>query len=154
MARRFLLPIFRLRLDFAIQLSKLTTIITLMKTLCFLIICGIINESKKPLSIFSPLLRSTEMIQCHDCEYYEATDDGRRVFKCDPFQNVKEPECLLKWQLLRLDMLLAGYRGMSAWQEKMAPMQDKILKYIKREIEDIDESEKWKLDDEDEGSIL
>lgn len=94
------------------------------------------------------------MIHCHECEYYEVTDDGRRVFKCDPFRNIKEPECLFKWQLLRLDMLLAGYRGMSAWQEKMAPMQDKILKYIKREIEDIDESEKWKLDDEGEGNVL
>lgn len=92
------------------------------------------------------------MIQCHDCEFYEAADDGRRIFKCDPFNNIKEPECLLKWQLLRLDMLLAGYRGMSAWQEKMAPMQNKILKYIKREIEDIDESEKWKSDDEGEGN--
>lgn len=152
MARRFLLPILRLRLDFAMQISKLTTIITLMKILYFLIIYGIINESKKPLSIFSPLLWSTDMIQCHDCEFYEATADGRRVFKCDPFSNIKEPECLLKWQLLRLDMLLAGYHGMSAWQEKMAPMQDKILKYIKREIEDIDESEKWKSDDEGEGN--
>ena len=94
------------------------------------------------------------MIQCHECEFYEAAPDGRRIFNCDPFKNIKEPECLLKWQLLRLDMLLAGYRGMSAWQSKMAPMQDKILKYIKREIEDIDESEKWKIDDEGEDDVL
>lgn len=92
------------------------------------------------------------MIQCRDCEFYEATPDGRRIFKCDPFNDIKEPECLLKWQLLRLDMLLSGYRGMTAWQEKMAPMQDTILKYIKREIEDIDESEKWKFNEEEDDN--
>jgi len=29
-------------------------------------------------------------------------------------------------------------------------MQDKIFKYMKREIEDIDESERWRLDDDEE----
>jgi len=26
---------------------------------------------------------------------------GRVGFKCDPFTNIKGPECLAKWQLLR-----------------------------------------------------
>ena len=90
------------------------------------------------------------MIQCKDCEFYEESEDGRRAFKCDPFKNVKEPECLTKWQLLRLDMLLAGFRGMTSFQERMAPMQDKIFKYVKRELEDLDESENWKVDDDDD----
>jgi hypothetical protein len=49
-------------------------------------------------------------------------------------------------------MLVASYNGMLKWYEKLAPLQDKIFKYMKREIDDIDESEQWKLDEnEDEG---
>jgi len=88
------------------------------------------------------------MIQCKDCEFCEMTPDGRRVFKCDPFVNIKEPECIAKWQLLRLDMLLTTQRGIQNWQEKIAPLQDKIFKYMEREIGEIDESEKWKSDDD------
>ena len=91
------------------------------------------------------------MIQCKDCEFCEIGSDNRRTFKCDPFTNIKEAECIAKWQLIRLDMLLATYQEMLRWQEKFAPLQDKIFKYMKREIEDIDESDRWKLDDEDEG---
>lgn len=90
------------------------------------------------------------MIQCKDCEFYDQTPDGRRTFKCDPFTTIKESECLAKWHLLRLDMLLAGFRGMTSFQEKIAPMQDKIFKYVERELEDIDESEKWKAPDDDD----
>jgi hypothetical protein len=89
------------------------------------------------------------MIQCKDCEFCEMGPDGRRTFKCDPFVNIKEPECLAKWQLIRLDMLVASYQGMLRWYKKLEPLQDKIFKYMRREIEDIDESEHWKLDDED-----
>ena len=64
------------------------------------------------------------MIQCIDCEYYQEYPDGRRVFRCDPFRNIKEPECLNKWQLLRLDVLVSHYQAMVAGQQKMAPMQD------------------------------
>ena len=89
------------------------------------------------------------MIQCKDCEFCEIRPDGQRIFKCDPFVNIKEPECLGKWQLLRLDMLVSGYRGMLGWYEKMGPMQSKIMKYVQRELDDIDEAEKWKTDEED-----
>jgi len=89
------------------------------------------------------------MIQCKDCEFCEISPDGKRTFKCDPFTNIKEPECIAKWQLIRLDMLVASYKGMLKWYEKLAPLQDKIFKYMKREIEDINESERWRLDDEE-----
>jgi len=39
---------------------------------------------------------------------------------------------------------------MITWQNKMAPIQDKILKYVKRELDDIDEADKWKFEDTDE----
>jgi hypothetical protein len=92
-----------------------------------------------------------EMIQCKDCELCQIDPDGRRNFTCDPFTNIKEPECLAKWQLIRLDMLLASHQGMLNWQGKLDPLQDKIIKYMQREINELDETESWKLDpDEDE----
>ena len=90
------------------------------------------------------------MIQCKDCEYYEQGPDGKRVFKCDPFSTIREPECLAKWRLIRLDMLVASYQGMLEWQKKLAPIQNKLFKYMEREIDDIDETERWKVDDDDE----
>ena len=89
------------------------------------------------------------MIQCEQCEFYGAGPDGRKMFKCDPFSNVKEPECIAKWQLIRLDMLLATYQDMVKWYGRLAPLQDKIFKYVQREINEIDESDQWKLDHEE-----
>ena len=88
------------------------------------------------------------MIQCKDCELCEMAPDGRKTFKCDPFTNIKEPECIAKWQLIRLDMLVASYHQMNRWYSKLAPLQDKIFKFMKREIDDMDESERWKLDED------
>jgi hypothetical protein len=91
------------------------------------------------------------MIQCKDCRLCEISADGRRTFKCDPFSNIIEPECIAKWQLIRLDMLLAGYQEMLRGQAKLAPLQDKIFKYMQKEIEDLDESDRWKIDNEPEN---
>jgi len=90
------------------------------------------------------------MIQCKDCEFCEMGADGQRTFKCDPFSNIKEPECLAKWQLIRLDMLVSGYQEMLKWYQRLAPIQDKLFKYMRREIDDMDESESWKVDEEEE----
>jgi len=90
------------------------------------------------------------MIQCKDCELCETGPDGKRIFRCDPFSNIKEPECIAKWQLIRLDMLLASYQGMLKWYGKLAPLQDKLFKYMQREIDELDETERWKLENEEE----
>jgi len=90
------------------------------------------------------------MIQCKDCEFCQIGPDGQRRFTCDPFVNIKEPECIAKWQLIRLDMLVATYEKMLHWQGKLAPLQDKLFKYVQREIEDIEDSDRWKLEDEEE----
>jgi hypothetical protein len=87
------------------------------------------------------------MIQCKDCQFCEIGPDGHRMFKCDPFVNVVEPECIEKWQLLRLDMLVASYQMMLQWYQKMAPMQNKLFKYMEREINEMNESDNWKLDE-------
>ena len=94
------------------------------------------------------------MIQCEQCELCEIGPDGRKTFKCDPFSNIKEPECIAKWQLIRLDMLLGSYQSMLKWYGKLAPLQDKLFKYVEREINDIEDSENWKFEGEepdDEG---
>ncbi|MCK4913058.1 MAG: hypothetical protein KAI59_05815 [Planctomycetes bacterium] len=91
------------------------------------------------------------MIQCKDCELCQAGPDGKKVFKCNPFTNIKEPECIAKLQLLRLDMLVASYQAMLKWQAKMAPLQDKMLKFMQREIEDMDETDRWKIDEDEEN---
>jgi hypothetical protein len=100
---------------------------------------------------FTDLARSN-MIQCKDCELCEMSEDGRRTFKCDPFTNIKEAECIAKWQLIRLDMLVASYQSKLQWQGKLAPLQDKIFKYMKREIDSIDESDQWKLENDEEDN--
>ncbi len=90
------------------------------------------------------------MIQCKDCEFCEFNSDGRRNFKCDPFVNIKEPECIAKWQLIRLDMLLASYQSMLKWYGKLAPLQDKLFKYMQREINELDEADSWKIDEQED----
>lgn len=89
------------------------------------------------------------MIQCSECEFFQQDPQGRRIFRCDPFRNIKEPECLAKWQLLRLDVLVSHSQAMLSGQLKLAPIQDKLYKYVKRELDDLDESESWKIEDND-----
>ena len=43
------------------------------------------------------------------------------------------------------------------WYGKLAPLQDKIIRYMQREINELDETESWKLDveeDEEDEEIL
>jgi hypothetical protein len=94
------------------------------------------------------------MIQCKECEFCQIGPGGQRTFKCDPFSTIKEPECIAKWQLIRLDMMVASQQGMLKWYHKLAPIQDKLFRYMQREIDDIDESDRWKQDDEDQDQDL
>jgi len=47
-------------------------------------------------------------------------------------------------------MLVASYQQMQKWYQKMSPMQDKLFKYMQREIDTMDESESWRLEDDDD----
>ena len=91
------------------------------------------------------------MLQCQDCEHCKVGPNGHRTFTCDPFVNIKEPECIAKWQLIRLDMMVASQQAMMHWQNKIAPLQDKMIRYMEREINDMDETDRWKLDDDEEN---
>ena len=91
------------------------------------------------------------MLQCKECEFFvrdEAT--GRIMLKCDPFSTVKESACLQKMQLMRMEGLVQMYQAMLKWNQKLAPMQEQMFEYMKREMNDIEDSEGWKYDADNE----
>ncbi len=93
------------------------------------------------------------MIQCSDCEFFHRASNGTVTFQCDPFSNIKEPECLVKWQLLKLDTMVRSYQATLQMYERLAPMQEKMFRHMEREIDEMDESESWRdsLRDDDDG---
>jgi hypothetical protein len=93
---------------------------------------------------------ATAMIQCQDCEYFQRGPDGQIRLNCDPFSTIKEPECLRKWMLIKVNQMVANYQAMMKFYDRLAPLQEKMFKFMEREMEDIDEAEKWKVNDEDE----
>ena len=90
------------------------------------------------------------MIQCKDCEFFQRGQHGELAFKCDPFVTIKEPECLAKWQLIKVNQMVASYQATLEYYRRLAPMQEKMFKVMERELNDIDEGEKWKIADDDE----
>ena len=95
------------------------------------------------------------MIQCSDCELCQRGADGEMIFLCDPFTNIKEPECLVKWQLLRLNTLIQQHERLQQVYDRLAPMQEKLFNSMEREIDEQEDTESWKRsleeDDEDEN---
>jgi hypothetical protein len=93
------------------------------------------------------------MIQCKDCEFCEMGPDGQVSLKCNPFGDIKESECLLKWQLLRLDLMTRAYMATIAEYKRIAPLQEKLYRHMSREVDEADEADKWKQsNDEDEDA--
>ena len=90
------------------------------------------------------------MLQCAECEFLERDAAGQMVLRCDPFSTIKEPECLQKWQVFKMGQMVAAYQATLGFYRRMAPMQEKMFKAIEREIDDMGESEKWKLPDDDD----
>ncbi len=93
------------------------------------------------------------MIQCQDCEFFHRDPNGRIRLSCDPFSNVKEPDCLQKWQLLKSDQLVQAYQTMLAFYHRLSPLQEKMLKLVQREVDDIEDSEGWKTGPEDQTDL-
>jgi hypothetical protein len=90
------------------------------------------------------------MIQCGQCEYFQRGPGSTVAFACDPFSTIKEPECLVKWQLIKLDTMVRAYEATVQMYKRMAPLQEKMLRQMEREIDATDEADSWKRDyDED-----
>ena len=93
------------------------------------------------------------MIQCKECEFFHPGPDGQIGFRCDPFSTVKEPECLAKWQLLKINQMVSAYQATLEYYRRLAPMQEKMLKVVQHELDEMNEGDKWKVpDDEEFGS--
>ncbi len=90
------------------------------------------------------------MIQCSNCEHFTRGAGGQVVFRCDPFSTIKEPECLTKWQLIKLDMMVQAYQATVEMYRRLAPLQEKMFRHMQREIDDIEDSDSWKLDSDDD----
>ena len=90
------------------------------------------------------------MIQCQDCKYFHRDEGGQISFECDPFSTIVEPECLLKWQMIKINQMVGAYQATLAYYRKLEPLQEKIFKVMEREIDSMDEGEQWKVADEDE----
>ncbi|HUS91352.1 MAG TPA: hypothetical protein VM695_05845 [Phycisphaerae bacterium] len=94
------------------------------------------------------------MIQCEQCEFFHRGENGEVAFRCDPFRTVKERECLAKWQLIKINQMVAAYQSTLEYYRKLAPMQEKMFKVMERELDDMSETERWKIseDEEDEDT--
>ena len=90
------------------------------------------------------------MIHCKDCQYFRRSDSGEIAFSCDPFSTIVEPECLAKWQLIKINQMVASYQATLAYYRKLAPLQEKMFKVMEREIDSMNEGEKWRAPDEDQ----
>jgi E3 ubiquitin-protein ligase DOA10 len=114
------------------------------------------------------------MIQCAECEHFRSDEKGVARFTCNPLINIKEPECILKWQLFkqenlvqrvdsfqlklevinqRVESLVQAYQAMQRIYQRIAPMQEKMFRHVEREIDEMDDAERWKrgCDDEDDN---
>ncbi|NLX12979.1 MAG: hypothetical protein GXY44_04890 [Phycisphaerales bacterium] len=90
------------------------------------------------------------MISCEQCEYFVQGPGGEFAFRCNPFTNIKEPDCLVKWQLIKLDAMVQAYQATISFYKRLAPLQEKMFRHMEREIDEVDESESWKYDDDEE----
>lgn len=96
------------------------------------------------------------MIQCSECEFFSRGPDGKPVLRCDPFATIREPECLAKWQLLKIDTMVRAYQATLEMYERLAPLQEKMFRHMEREIDEAEEADAWKYneDDEDEDDLI
>lgn len=90
------------------------------------------------------------MLQCEQCEFADQVQPGKIVMRCNPFTNIKEEACLLKWQLLKIDTMVQAYQATIQMYNRLAPLQEKMFRQMQREVDDIDEADSWKRPDVEE----
>ena len=86
------------------------------------------------------------MLRCQDCEFFQRRSDGSPHLTCDPYSTVKEPECLMKWQLVQLGVMARSHQATLEMYRRFAPLQEKMFKHMEREIDDANEADHWKQD--------
>jgi len=95
------------------------------------------------------------MLRCQECEYFSLSRDGSPKLNCDPFTTIKEPECLLKWQLIQLNLMARSHQATLEMYQRLAPIQEKMFQQMEREIEESESADQWKYsndnDEEDES---
>ncbi|MBI4581606.1 MAG: hypothetical protein HY718_18050 [Planctomycetes bacterium] len=89
------------------------------------------------------------MIQCSECEHCVRGPDGQTGFTCNPFSTIKEPECLIKWQLIKLDLMVRAYQATVEMYKRLAPLQEKMFRHMQKEVEEMDEADSWKYEPDD-----
>ncbi|MHC4695729.1 MAG: hypothetical protein ACYTFA_03185 [Planctomycetota bacterium] len=97
------------------------------------------------------------MLQCKDCEFFGRNPDGTPRLTCDPFSNIKEPECIAKWQFLELGIVASSHQATLDMYRRLAPLQEQLFKQMEREVNEADEADRWKLtgeDDENDDDLL
>lgn len=95
------------------------------------------------------------MLQCSECEFCHRDAAGHVRLTCDPFVNIKEPECLAKWQLIKIETMVQAYQATLRVYERLAPMQEKMFRHMEREIDEIEDTDRWKYgaDDADDDDL-
>ena len=89
------------------------------------------------------------MMQCRQCEHFSQGPDGEIKLSCSPFHSIKEPECLTKWQLIKLDTMVQAYQATLRMYERLAPLQERMFRHMEREIQDQEDTDSWKYGDDD-----
>ncbi|MGD2111206.1 MAG: hypothetical protein PVI86_17655 [Phycisphaerae bacterium] len=92
------------------------------------------------------------MIQCQTCEFFQQGPGGEPILTCDPFGNIKEPECLIKWQLVQLTVIGKSHQATLDMYQRLAPLQERMFNHMEREIDEADEADRWKIDDDEDLS--
>jgi hypothetical protein len=90
------------------------------------------------------------MIQCSQCEHFIQGPQGQIGFNCNPFTMIKEPECLQKWQLVKLDLMVRAYQATVEMYNRLAPLQEKMFRQMQREMDDMEDADSWKNEEDDE----
>ena len=91
------------------------------------------------------------MIQCQDCEFFHREPNGAVRLTCDPHATIKEPECLLKWQLVRINVMVESHQATLDMYRRLAPLQEKMFRHMEREIDDAEQADTWKYESDDEN---
>ncbi|MHC4610121.1 MAG: hypothetical protein ACYS7M_07215, partial [Planctomycetota bacterium] len=87
-------------------------------------------------------------------EFFSVGSDGKAQLLCDPLSTIKEPECLAKWQFVKLDAMVQAYMATVEMYRRLAPLQERMFRHMQRELDETEEADAWKFgaeDDEDEG---